>query len=99
MDMDKKSVKIIWSIITGILVLWVTVSIFLATPSSQLSGRWIINDDEEIIEFYDNDICVIDGEEMTYRILDDNTLSLDGEVYEFEITDKKHKKMMLDEKD
>jgi len=36
---------------------------------------------------------------MIYRILDNHTISLDGEIYEFEITDKKNKKMMLDEKD
>lgn len=98
MDMDKKSVKIFWLCVVAVLVVWVGISIYIQSTPPKLKGTWIINDDEEMITFYDNDICVCDGEEMIYNVLDSNTISFDGEVFEFEITDKKNKKMMLDEK-
>lgn len=98
MDMVKNCRRIIW-IFAGILTLWVVIYMVMSHMPVKLKGAWDINDGEEIIVFYDNDICTCDGDAMIYRILDNNTISLDGEVFEFEITDKKNKKMMLDEKD
>lgn len=97
MDTYKSARKVFWIGLSGILIF---IGVFCLTKNMpvKLEGTWEIND-EEYIMFYDNDIAVCDGDEMVYRILDKNTLSLDGEIFEFEIIDRRNKKMMLDEKD
>ncbi len=89
--------KIIWIGVICFAVI-ICVSSIIQNTSIKLEGAWEINEGEEYIVFYDNGIAVCDGDEIVYRILDRNTLTLDGEVFEFEIIDKRNKKMILDEK-
>lgn len=98
MDMDKTPLKILGGIIISILVLYFCILALIEAIPAKLEGAWEVNDEGEIIFFYDNDICVCDGEEMIYRVLSNDTISLDGEIFEYEITDKRKKKMTLDEK-
>ena len=101
MDIYKQSRKILGIGMVGFLLFVGIVTGVIAmikNMPTKLEGAWEINDGEEYIVFYDNDIAVCDGDEMIYRILDNNTLSLDGEIFEFEIIDKRNKRLMLDEK-
>lgn len=97
MDTYKSARKVFWIGLSGILI-FIGIICLIKNMPVKLEGDWEINN-EEYIMFYDNDIAVCDGEEMTYHIIDKKTLSLDGDIYEFEITDRRNKKMIIDEKD
>lgn len=95
MDMNKKSVKIVWSVIMAFLVLWVCISIFIESRPENLSGRWEpiegYSCQLEYLEFFKNGTYVsghsnyegkysVDGDRLMLQ-----GILVDSRVYTYEI--------------